>query len=539
MKPISANHKRLAWVLALLYALVLLLAQTQTGVTRDEGYYFKAASEYSRWFGVLTSDPGRAFSAAQIDKDWGYNHEHPVLMKTLFGASNALFHETLGISSEITAMRLPGILMGALGVALTFLLGVGLGGRGLGLLAALLLASQPRYFYHAQLACFDSAVTTMWLAVALAWLYREGHHIRLGLVFGLAIATKHNVLFFPILLLLHWLWMHREELLCSLRRGGADGAHGLALPTIPWWVIAMGLLGPLVFVAHWPYLWPDPLPRIGGYFSFHLHHEHYPVRYFGSGLWAPPFPWAFPFVMSALTLSLPLVVATVGGLIEESRVLARRLWWGDQPKDDLNAFLVLNLMIPVILIASPSVPIFGGTKHWMNALPFACIIAARFTAPLLRSLARSHRLAPLLLGALMVLPGSLSSLRAHPHGIGAYGELALGLRGAAALGMQRQFWGGGVRPGLAHINRHAKRSARVFGDRMNEDAFKAYQRDGLLRSDLRFTVQMNQADWWFAFHQPDSDWVLSAVRQRSDSTLVAVIDREGVPIVSLYRRKGH
>ena len=83
--------------------------------------------------------------------------------------------------------------------------------------------------YHGQMACFDAAVTTMWLAVALAWLYREGHHIRLGLVFGLAIATKHNVLFFPILLLFHWLWIHRERLFGGFRAAEADGADGWAL----------------------------------------------------------------------------------------------------------------------------------------------------------------------------------------------------------------------------------------------------------------------------------------------------------------------
>ena len=54
----------------------------------------------------------------------------------------------------------------------------------------------------------------------------------------------------------------------------------------------------------------------------------------------------------------------------------------------------------------------------------------------------------------------------------------------------------------------------IFWDRTNEDAFKAYQREGLLRSDLRFTMNLSRADWWFAFHQPDSDWILSAVRGR-------------------------
>jgi 4-amino-4-deoxy-L-arabinose transferase-like glycosyltransferase len=538
MNTFNAANRRVAGALGLAYMLALLLAQTQTGVTRDEGYYFKAAREYSGWFRVLVQDPKRAFTAKEIDRHWSYNHEHPVLMKVLFAASNGLFHEALGLSSEVTAMRLPGIVMSALGVALTFLLGVGLCGPAVGWLAALFLATSPRYFYHGQMACFDSAVTTMWLAVALAWLYREGHHIRLGVVFGLAIATKHNVLFFPILLLCHWLWIHRERIVGGFRAGRADGADGWVLPSIPWWVFFMGLIGPLVFLLHWPYLWPDPVGRIGWYFGFHLHHEHYPVRYFGQSLWSPPFPRGFPVVMWAVTLSLPLVVAMTGGLVQALRRLGRDLWWGDQPTDARTAFMVLNLLIPVVLIASPSVPIFGGTKHWMNALPFGCVLAAQFCLPVILRLANNRRslIAPLI--ALIVVPGALSTLRAHPHGIGAYTELAGGLRGAANLGFQRQFWGGASRSLLEKINKEARQGAVIFCYLTKEDTFLAYQRDGLLRSDLRFTLQMGKAHWWFAFHQPDSDWVLSAIRMRRDSSLVAVEDLEGVPMVSLYKRKG-
>ena len=538
MNAISSLHRRSALGLGCVYLLALFLAQLQTGVTRDEGYYFKAAHDYSGWFRVLVSSPAQAFTRAEIDRHWSYNHEHPVLMKVLFAGSNGLFHEALGWMSEISAMRLPGMLMSALGVSLTYLLGVGICGPTVGWLAALFLAGSPRYFYHGQMACFDAGVTTMWLAVALAWLYREGHHLRLGLVFGLAIATKHNVLFFPILLFFHWLWIHRERWLTSFRRAQADGADGFALPVIPWWVFFMGVIGPLVFLAHWPYLWPDPVGRISWYFGFHLHHEHYPVRYWGESLWEPPFPRGFPWVMWAMTLSLPLVVTMLGGLFGAFKTLWGDLWWGREPEDGRTAFIALNLLVPVVLIAAPSVPIFGGTKHWMNALPFGCLLAAQFCQPLVRQLMHRHALYGVALIAGLVAPGVLSTARAHPHGIGAYTELAGGLRGAASLGFQRQFWGGASRQLLAQINEEAKQGAVIFWDRTNEDAFKAYQREGLLRSDLRFTMNLSRADWWFAFHQPDSDWILSAVRGRSDSTLVAVESLEGVPMVSLYKREG-
>ena len=137
---------------------------------------------------------------------------------------------------------------------MTYLLGVGLwadvaGWRRFSRRLAALLC-------HGQMACSDAGVTAMWLAVALAWLYREGHHLRLGLVFGPAIATKHNVLFFPILLFFHWLWIHRERWLTAFA-GTADGADGFAAGH-PLVGVFMGVIGPLVFLAHWPCLWPIP-----------------------------------------------------------------------------------------------------------------------------------------------------------------------------------------------------------------------------------------------------------------------------------------
>ena len=65
---------------------------------------------------------------------------------------------------------------------------------------------------------------------------------------------------------------------------------------------------------------------------------------------------------------------------------------GREPEDGRTAFIALNLLVPVVLIAAPSVPIFGGTKHWMGALPFGCLLAAQFCQPLVRQLMHRHAL---------------------------------------------------------------------------------------------------------------------------------------------------
>ncbi|MBF95297.1 MAG: hypothetical protein CMH58_09090 [Myxococcales bacterium] len=531
MISLDSFDRRLAWCLGIGTFILFFLGADSVGFTRDEGYYFKAARDYGRWFDLLFSQPSMAFSQASIDSNWSYNPEHPVLMKSLFALSDLFFHRSLGWLDGPTAMRLPGMGMAALAVALTYLLGRQMFTREVGLLAALMLLFSPRFHYHGHMACFDSAVTAVWVAVILAYVNRGESiwgHVRLGLVFGLAIATKHNALFLPIVFGIHWLFCQRDRFIL---------AHGkLRLPPIPWWVVSMGILGPLVFLMHWPYLWPEPLERITWYLSFHLHHEHYPVRYFGEGLWDPPFPRSFPWVMWAITLPLVTVVAAIAGTLTQAWSCFQALWNGVWDRKEHAFLLLLTALFPAFLIAGPKVPIFGGTKHWMNGLPILLIIAAAWAWPAILKLAGNRRYLTGVVSAFVLLPGAVTTWRHHPHGIGSYSELAGGIRGAANLGMERQFWGGASRQLLDKLNKEAKPNARLFLDRTNLDAFKAYQETGLLRADLRFARGPSRADWGISFHQPDSDWVISYLRQ-SRFKPVAAVEVEGVPMASLFKKE--
>ena len=371
-------------------------------------------------------------SVGSIDSNWSYNPEHPVLMKSSLHCPILFHRSSAGSTTHSDALTRHGMAAGRrahlpFGTATT---------REVGLLAALMLLFSPRFHYHGHMACFDSAVTAVWVAVILAYVNRGESiwgHVRLGLVFGLAIATKHNALFLPIVFGIHWLFCQRDRFIL---------AHGkLRLPPIPWWVVSMGILGPLVFLMHWPYLWPEPLERITWYLSFHLHHEHYPVRYFGEGLWDPPFPRSFPWVMWAITLPLVTVVAAIAGTLTQAWSCFQALWNGVWDRKEHAFLLLLTALFPAFLIAGPKVPIFGGTKHWMNGLPILLIIAAAWAWPALLKLAGNRRYLTGVVSAFVLLPGAVTTWRHHPHGIGSYSELAGGIRGAANLGMERQFWG--------------------------------------------------------------------------------------------------
>lgn len=555
---------------ALTVVVVGVTAQT-LGFTRDEGYYFKAAELYWGWFKELGRslrelEPLRPFSQAVIDEHWSYNHEHPALLKTLFALSFGA-RELLGLDIEVhDALRFPAWLMAGLSTSLVFAFARSLLPRRAAIVSALLWVTMPHVFWHMHVACFDVGVAAAHTALVLAyWRFRHTLKgaIAVGVVFGLAAAVKHNALPVPALLLVHWLLTEAPS---RVRRAAAEGgrARGVLVPPIPVVFFALALVGPLVFFAHWPWLWPDPLRRFGGYIGYHLHHEHYPILYFKELLTAPPFPIHFPFVMSAVTIPVPTLVAMLLGFGLALAVVVRSALFvagrvrreqelsvvplGDvsrAPSSSPALLLLMNALYPFVLIALPSTPIFGGTKHWMNALPFLCVLAAWAIEEALARMAPASSLAgargvravgrgPLLVGTLLaaiVLPGVVISARVWPYGLGSYNELIGFTRGAANVGMQRTFWGYEARAALPQVNAHQPPVKRIHCGDTNHDSWRMYRRDRLLRDDIAFSSSVRGAD--VASVEPQGEFKqqwLDVQNEWGDRTPDIVLHAEGVPL---------
>lgn len=518
----------IAAALAIGTVVVVGITADSVGFTRDEGYYFKAAKTYAGWFRDVWRLFGEGrflepFSASVIDRHWSYNHEHPALVKTTMALSWLWLKENLGLFAlHSSAIRFPAWCFAGLSVGLVYLLARALLPRRTSLLAAALWLSMPRAYWHMHLACFDIAVCAAHLWLVLAYLrcrFSTGGAFMIAAAFALAAAVKHNVLVAPAFFVLHWG--------LTEARGYAAKATGFQIPRVPLAFFALAFLSPLLFILHWPYLWPDVFKRIGFWLGFHLTHEHYPILWFGDLLTKPPFPVSFPFVMSAVTIPVPVLVVMLLGVLLATwvavRHVAAHLWRAQAPAEITRVplgqvlvrgghqarepsgiaatLLLLNAAFPFVLIALPSSPIFGGTKHWMNALPFLCILGAWAVEEALahvgaflrqarqierRKTERLLMAAFAFLSLLVVTPGFLLCARVHPYGLSSYNALIGYARGAANTGMQRTFWGYEPRLALPLINARAKPGSIHFGD-TNRDDYKAYVADGLLRKDLRFT----------------------------------------------------
>lgn len=564
-----ARGRRLDWAIGigLFLATVVLVGATSdsVGFTRDEGYYFKAGEAYFGWFrevgqALSTGELSRPLERAVIDKHLSYNREHPVLLKNLFALSWGVLKEGLGLfERNSSAFRFPAWLLAGLSVSLVFALGRSLLSRRAALLAALMWLSMPRAFWHMHLACFDIGVCAAHTWLVLAYLKGRSSWrgaVFVGVAFGLAAAVKHNVLLAPAFFVLHWLLVEAK--------GFSRVTTGLRVPAVPLAFFAMALIGPVVFLLHWPYLWPDPLPRIGSYLGFHLNHEHYPILWFHELLTKPPFPISFPFVMSAVTVPVPVLFAFVLGAGLAVVVSARFVWLrlcgcaaepeltrvplGDparEPSASPALLLLLNIAFPFALIALPSSPIFGGTKHWMNALPFLCVLGAwaveegfaRLKAALSDERLRARLTGPVAFAALallVVLPGFLLTARIHPYGLSSYNALIGYARGAANTGFQRTFWGYESREVLPLINERTPARGRIhFGD-TNYDDWRFYRRDKLLRDDIAFSNRVSGAQ--VASVQPQGEFKdqwMDVLNEWNVDGPDAVVHIEGVPLLTV------
>ena len=108
-----------------------------------------------------------------------------------------------------------------------------------------------------------------------------------------------------------------------------------------------------------------------------------------------------PKIIVDLAAATHLSSAALGMLLRgrhhlPQKVAGRVPHWepvGPKPKQGLELLLITSLIFPIALISLPNIPIFGGTKHWMPAMPylalFAGIGASRFTEVAAHALQRS------------------------------------------------------------------------------------------------------------------------------------------------------
>jgi 4-amino-4-deoxy-L-arabinose transferase-like glycosyltransferase len=550
-KEVGWRDQVVGAALACIYVAWLLSTVRELGFPRDEGFYFRAAEGYARWFKLLWEDHGEAMKRGVVDASWSYNHEHPSLMKSLFGISWALFHEKWHVFKDAsTAFRLPAMAMAGMAVWVTYIFGAQAYSRRAGLVAAASLALMPRVFFHAHLACFDVPITAMWtLCIYVYWRaqVRGGFlwPILCGIVYGLTLDTKHNAWFLPGVFVGHFVVTTVSRLVF----GGSAGK--IRLPAA---LLAMATLGPLVLIGSWPWLWHDTGPRLEEWKNFHLHHEYYNIEFLGRNYFNAPSPRSYmPLMIVATVPAITILLAMVGSF-ERLDYHARRILalfrketpegeeWPRYGADVLFAGAFCAAVAPWVL---SSTPIFGGTKHWMPAYPFLALFAGRgvdVVAGLMgRALAGVNARLQLaaqagLVAAALAAPLAITA-HSHPYGLATYVPLVGGTPGGADLGLNRQFWGYTTENAEPWFEANAPRGAAVFIHDTAWDSWARMQDEKRVRPDLRAVGSPGESQIALIQHELHMNEVEYQVWVAFGTDAPAyVVTHDGVPIVSIYAR---
>jgi len=550
--------------IAAAYVTWLLATARSLGFSRDEGFYFTAASDYKRWFALLVDAPAKALERTAIDPIWQSNHEHPALMKSLFAISHTLLHDRFKVfEDDSTAFRFPGMLMMGLALFVTYLFAARAYSRRAGVIAALSLGLMPSIFYHAHLACFDVPIMAMWTTCIYVYWRSEKEGglnwaMLAGIVYGLTLETKHNAWMLPAVFLPHALIVHGR----AISRHAAKSSR-IPIPTS---LVAMAVIGPAVFLLLWPWLWNDTLPRLQEYVNFHVHHDYYNIEFLGQTYFGPPSPRSYMPVMIAATVpAITLVLFFIGAFDRARELSARLVWWlGDAwgralpwpkaapEKDRVQTDLLLFLAIAVALgpFVLPRTPIFGGTKHWITAYPFLAILAGRgfdlvWTRLALLLEKRTHLDATRRIAAQTVVVacsfgGALATtVHSHPFGLSAYTPAFGGTAGGADLGLNRQFWGFTTESLAPWLAENAKPGETLY---FMDTAWPSWQRliaEKRIPETLRGVSSPAEAELSIVHHEQHMNEVdYNIWTEYGSSTPAYVLTHDGVPIITVYRR-GH
>ncbi len=543
-----------ATALAFVVLVVHLLCLPHQALTDDDDFYAPAGIRAADWLVELLTSPTTALSRTGIDAAFAINHEHPPVAKFVFGVAHHVFHDVLGLFHALDGARVGTALFV---VAMVWVMVRWLW-RPLGPVATIaavaLLLTMPRFFLHSEVATLDVPVAAM-VTITAALFERAGDRLRagvvVGVVFGLAAATKLNAPFaaLPCVLLVlleRWRAFRVED------AGATSPSATLRLPPIPPSLWAMALLGPVVFVVVWPWLWPDLVPRVGGYLAFHL--KHYPIYLFFDGeIWEQPFaPGRASVVMAVASLPLVTVVAaSIGAIIATRAIVA--LVGGSTPAGDVApartrilALCLLQAVVAVGVVAVSNVPRYGGEKLFMPFFPFAAVLGGVGVAALVeavRRLARrSHPAVAVIVVAVVTAPGAKGIVDTFGgFGLSYYGEAIGGLRGAVARGHERTYYDMADKGLARFLDEHAA-GLRVHVAPNHKEYVRTWRwlrKDGVLRRN-GFVVesQLERADVVVLTHE--RRWsTYPALRERLRGwTLLGEQRLDGVPLWTVLRRPG-
>jgi len=413
---------------ALLFAVLLVLGLWvfgDYGVTWDEPPHIQYGNLISRYY--LSGLQDQAALEFRTNYYYGGGYD----------AFAAAFRWLAQPMAATRAVHLLGALVGVLGVIGTWRLGRRLAGPFAGLVAALLLATNPVYFGH----MFNNpkdlpfAVAYVWALDAMIAVIaalprpRRGQWLALTLAIGAAMSVRiAGVLLLCYLGLALALYAAhqgkmRRSLDAALTYLGRLGSRGLAVAAGAW----------ALMLLTWPWAQHDPLRRpfvtLTHMSSYSLHRRKMPFA--GEDIWNTAIGWDYLPTYFAYQLPELVLLAGLLGSAVAVFVLLRR---SHQHRYLLPALALLTLGLatwlpPIYAIVKGSV-LYDGYRHFLFVVPPLTVIAAIAIDLAAARFGTAGRALVAALVAVSCLDLVATMHRLHPHEYIYFNRLIGGLGGA-------------------------------------------------------------------------------------------------------------
>jgi len=497
----AALQARLRRLLPVFFGLLAFASVAATindpGPTWDEPTYLVASEAYVDWL----SSP--SLSAEAIEDAWTVNHEHPPLAKIWMGVvRRAVQFIYPGFPNLIASRLATAMLFGAL-IGLVCAAGLRMGAVA-GISAAIFALLMPRLFAHAHFAALDLPIALAWFATACAFergMTSRKWAVAAGVIFGAALLTKINAVFIPLPLFLWAALAYRKKAIVPA-------------------VLLLGV-GAAVFLAGWPWLWHETLPRLEAYFlGTTLGRAAVPVYYLGD-IYAKDYaPWHYPLVLTLLTIPVGVLVCLALGLRGGFRPGT-----DDRPVPQGWRLAAFNFAAILLLATLPWSPRYDGVRLFLPLFPYAALLAGFAFQGIWDWWGQSPW--RLLAACVFVALQALGVFLYDPYQTSYYNLLCGGLPGAQKLGLETTYWGDVYSdPVFEYVNNLPEGSQVAFypiGAFVNI----IYQGDGYLSGKITY-ADFKKDDFDYAVLMAREGWLLQDER-------AARLFREGEPLLEIKR----
>lgn len=465
----------------------------------------------------------------------GANGEHPMLMKALQAGSiiaaekwNSLVGPSEQIAPE-TALRLPGVIAGALTALLIYLIVAELFGAEVALIAAALWAFNPAAIGFSRVAKEDTFLLFFFLLANVFWLRGQRvaestdqnpnkYYWATAACYGAMVASKYVPHLFAISICYYWMFQQLPETRWRLGK----------IRLLKFFAIMF-----LVFLVLSPtVLLPDTWKQMGlfaggnrvSHDGYEFMNQLYPQRLTD---WLKGIPVYFYFVFTAVKLPVLTVLGFVVGL---PLLFRRKL-------GDGRYFILFWLFLWVVAFC------FSGgkfTRYYTTVLPAVLITSAlgiQFTGRWLANLIASSGLmaglkhyVPACLAVVVIISSVVNSVQASPHFRLYTNSIGGGTAWAGYYFPHDEFYDASMRDVMAEIVTRARPGARVASE---SPTLAAYYAERAQRTDL---VCISLSDTSAMQQLTVGDFIIIARGRRyfSNDAIITTLNNHSTPISQFH-----